>query len=112
MPTHDEEVVGHAKGGLARAAALSEGERREIARKAAAARWGVRATHKGNFKDELGIDVDCYVLDDAQKTAVISQSGMARVLGLAPRGNAFPRFLSSQGMADVVGAELRKTKIR
>lgn len=32
---------------------------------------------------EFGIDVECYVLDDAQKTAMISQSGMARAIGLA-----------------------------
>jgi P63C domain len=107
MTTDDNEPVGRARGGLARAARLSGEAKREIARKAAMARWGARATHKGNFKEELGIDVDCYVLDDAQKTAVISQSGMARVLGLSPRGNAFPRFLSSQGMSEVIGAELR-----
>lgn len=33
---------------------------------------------------------------------------MARAIGLSPRGNAFPRFLTSQGMADFVGAELRE----
>lgn len=98
------------KGGFARAEALAPDERRGIAIKAAAARWGYRATHRGNFKDELGIDVDCYVLDDDQKTAVISQNGMARVLGLSPRGNAFPRFLASQVMAESVSAELR-TKV-
>ncbi len=61
---------------------------------------------KGNFKEHFGIDVDCYVLDDAQKTAVISQSGMGKALGLSVRGNAFPRFLSSKAMADSLGAQL------
>lgn len=49
-----------------------------------------------------------YVLDDAQKTAVISQSGMARALGLSSRGNAFPRFLSSKGMSVALGADVKE----
>ena len=36
-----EELKGKAKGGLARAAALSSEEKKQIARKAADARWGV-----------------------------------------------------------------------
>jgi hypothetical protein len=40
-------------------------------------------------------------------TPVISQTGMARILGLSARGNAFPRFVTSQALADSVGAELR-----
>ena len=76
------QAIGKAKGGLARAAALSGDDRREIAKKAAVARWGLKATHKGNFKDDFGIDVDCYVLNDEQKTAVISQRGMGEAIGL------------------------------
>jgi hypothetical protein len=34
-------------------------------------------------------------LDDARRTAVISQSGMGSALGLATRGNALPRFLAT-----------------
>jgi hypothetical protein len=52
--------------------------------------------------------VDCYVLNDPQKTAVISQRGMGQALGLSLRGNAFPRFLSSKAMAGIVGADLRE----
>jgi hypothetical protein len=98
-------------GGKARAEALSDEQKQEIARRAAVARWGQRpakATHRGNFKEQFGIDVDCYVLDDLQKTAVISQSGMGRALGLSPRGNAFPRFLSSKAMVNAVGAQLHE----
>src|SRR4051794_21197560 len=43
-------VVGRAKGGLARAEALSAEKRQEIARKAATARWSkdmLHATHEG-----------------------------------------------------------------
>jgi P63C domain len=94
-------------GGKARAEILPPERKREIAQKAAIARWGIRAIYKGNFQQELGIDVDCFVLDDVQKTAVISQTGMARALGLSPRGNALPRFLSSKAMV-TVGAELRR----
>jgi hypothetical protein len=103
------EIIGRARGGHARAEVLSPEERTKIARKAAAARWGekpLHASHKGSFKQEFGVDVDCYVLNDAQKTAVISQSGMAGALGLSPRGNAFPRFLASKGMAATLSAQL------
>lgn len=52
------------------------------------------------------MDVECYVLNDPSKTAVISQSGFARALGLSPRGNVLARFTASQAMVDFVGAEL------
>jgi hypothetical protein len=102
--------LGASKGGEARALALSPERRREIARGAIEARWGrlPRATHKGSFKEEFGTDVDCYVLDDAQKTAVISQRGMGGALGLSVSGNAFPRLLASKTMTGIVGAELRQ----
>jgi hypothetical protein len=67
----------------------------------------VKATHRGNFEQQLGIDVECYVLNDSEKTAVISQTGMGKVLGLSARGNAFPRFLATNAMAEAVGADLR-----
>jgi hypothetical protein len=100
-----------AKGGIARAKALSPEKKKEIAEKAAAARWGpkpLQAIRKGNFQEEFGINVDCYVLGDAQKTAVISQTGMAVALGLSPRGSSFPSFINSQAMADSIGSELRE----
>jgi hypothetical protein len=95
------------KGGIARRDALPQARRSAIAKKAALARWGVKATHRGSFKEHFGVDVECYVLDDEEKTAVISQTGMARVLGLSPRGNSFPNFMNSQAMAAHVGGELR-----
>ena len=103
-----EQIVRGKAGGHARAAALEPERLREIAKRAAIARWGATATHKGNFQEEFGIDVECYVLDDPDKTAVISQTGMGRALGLSSRGNAFPRFLATKAMSDVVGAELRQ----
>ncbi len=107
MKTKDEKK---AKGGRARAAALSPEKKREIAMKAAAARWGIlpQATHKGNFKEEFGIDVDCYVLDDASKTAVINQRGMGAALGMGAVGSRLPRLVNSKRISDYVGPELRK----
>jgi len=103
------EPTGRAKGGIARKMALTPERRREIATKAAVARYGsrpLRALKKGNFKEKLGIDADCYVLDDTLKTPVISQTGMAKVLGLSSRGNAFPRFMASNAMVAAAGADL------
>ena len=100
-----EKTTGKA-GGEARAAALSKERMKEIASIAAAKRWGYKAIHKGNFKEEFGMDVECYVLNDATKTAVISQIGMGRAIGLSSRGNALPRFLESKGMQECLGAEL------
>lgn len=99
--------TGRARGGIARRDVLSKKARTAIARKAALARWGAKVTHKGNFKERLGIDVECYVLDDDEKSAVISQTGMARALGLSSRGNALPRFLANKAMSRAVSAELK-----
>lgn len=110
-PVAAKKAVGRAKGGVARAASLSDSKRKEIAKKAAIARWGAkppRATHKGNFQQHFGLDVECYVVDDDKHTAVISQTGMAVALGLSPRGNSFPSFIASQAMAGSVSGELRK----
>lgn len=99
-----------AAGGIARANSLSPTAKSAIAKKAAAARWGdkpAQAIHKGNFKEEFGIDVECYVLQDQKKTAVISQIGMGKVLGLSSRSSSFPRFLSTKAMSKHIGAELK-----
>jgi hypothetical protein len=106
---NDESI--QSQGGKARAASLSDAQRKEIAHKAAAARWSdrpIRASHKGNFITEFGIDVDCYVLDDYQKTAVISQRGMGRALGLPSGGKEFPRFLATKAMSPLLGGEMQE----
>jgi hypothetical protein len=99
-----------AAGGIARANSLSPTAKSAIAKKAAAARWGTKPAqtiHKGNFKEEFGIDVECYVLQDEKKTAVISQIGMGTVLGLSSRSSSFPRFLATKAMAKHIGADLK-----
>jgi hypothetical protein len=104
----EESPEGRAKGGKARAESLSDEARREIAKKAAIARWGPKATHKGNFRSDFGIDVDCYVLDDQQKTAVVSQRGMAEALGLGQGGSRVPRLIKNPRVSPYIGPELRE----
>jgi hypothetical protein len=106
----DDNVTGRARGGVKRAELLSPEERQAIARRGAAARWGekpMQATHKGSFKEQFGIDVDCYVLNDAAKSAFISQRGMAAALGFSSQGGGrFPRFLSGRTIAPYIGLQL------
>ncbi len=111
--------LGAAKGGDARASKLSAERRSEIARTAIQARWeragkipAPKATHKGSFKEEFGIDVDCYVLNDDAKTAVISQRGMGQALGFSPQGGGrLQRFIGGKSIAPYLGLDLlRKLK--
>lgn len=105
----NEEIKGKAKGGLARANALSPERRKEIAEKAAEARWEKLpiSIKKGNFQENFGINVDCYVLNDEHKTAVITQLGMGEVLGLGSGGSRLPRFVSNKTMSEYIWPELR-----
>jgi hypothetical protein len=86
--------------------------RRDIAKNAAIARWGVKppqATHKGNFKEDFGIDVECYVLNDEQKTAVISQRGMGAALGFSTDGGSrLTRFINGKMIASYLGLDLKE----
>lgn len=95
-------------GAVARAAALSPDERSAIAGRAAAARWGLRATHKGNFREKFGIPIECYVLDDPAKTPVISQRGMGEAIGFSKRGSRLAVFVNSQTMDGYIGRDLRE----
>lgn len=107
----ENEPTGKAKGGLARAEKLTPEERSHIAKNAAAARWGVKppqATHKGNFREEFGFDVECYVLDDPQKTAVIHQRGMGAALGFSGQGGGrLTRFINGKTIAPYLGLDLK-----
>lgn len=103
----DEKKVAAAN---ARASALTPEARREIASKAARKRWAkpFKVIHKGNFLKEFSIDVDCYVLDDPNKTAVISQRGMGEAIGFSRRGERLKGFASSKTMETYIGRELRE----
>ena len=107
----DQEVTGRAKGGIRRAENLDPKRRREIAQTAAAARWGpkpLKVIYSGNFQEKFGVDIDCFVLDDVQKTAVISKRGMGQAIGLSRRGDRLTAFVNSRAMQDRVGRELRQ----
>lgn len=98
-----------AKGALKVAANMTPEQKAERGRKGAIARWGApmpKATHKGDFKDELGIPAECYVLDDAKKTAVITQRGMGEILGLGSGGSRLPNFVFNKTMSEYVGQDL------
>jgi hypothetical protein len=105
--------LGASKGGDARASKLTPERRREIARTAIQARWEKagkvplpRATHKGSFQEDFGIDVDCYVLNDGARTAVISQRGMGEAIGLGKGGSRLPVFVKGEKIAPYIGREL------
>lgn len=108
----NKEFTGKAKGAKALADMMSPEERTDRAKKAAIARWGTRApkaTHKGNFQQDFGIDIECYVLDDENKTAVIHQRGMGAALGYGTHsGSRFPRLISGKNIAPYIGPELRQ----
>lgn len=110
-------VPARAAGGTARAAALSSDERREIARKAAKARWArnlPQATHQGalRFGD---IEIEVAVLDNGQR--VITQTGfmagLGRIRPVKGRGRQYyrnsanlPAFLTAQNLKPFVNEDL------
>ena len=108
------------KGGQERARRLSSDERKEIARKAAIARWGddaapvVRATHGSPDRPLTvgAIDIPCYVLEDGRR--VIVQRGMMAALdmkqGTAGRGGGdrLAKFVSTKAIAPFVSDDLRR----
>ncbi|MCU0906066.1 MAG: P63C domain-containing protein [Rhodobacteraceae bacterium] len=71
----------HSKGGRSRADKLTPERRAEIARKAAASRWGTlreAIAHEGSLVIG-GAELACYVLDD--ETRVLSRASFVRAIG-------------------------------
>ena len=99
-----------AKGGVALAKAMTPEERKARAKKGAVARWGAKplqATHTGNFKNDFGIDVDCYVLNDENKMAVISKRGMGSALGYkGDGGSRLAGFIKGRAISQYAGRDL------
>ena len=110
MKQDDKKVTGRAIGAKARSEKLTPEQRSEIARKAALAkhRKPLEAIRKGNFKDDFGFDVECYVLNDDKRTALISQRGMGAALELGEGGSRLKRFVHYQFMQKYIGPELRE----
>ena len=104
----DDKKPKRAAGGRAVAVKMTPEQRAERAKKGAVARWGLKATHKGNFKNEFGIEAECYVLNDVKKTAVITQLGMGVILGLGSGGSRLPRFVFNKTMDEYIWPELRE----
>ena len=104
----DEKKPKRAAGGRAVAKLMTDEQKRARAKKGAISRWGAKATHKGSFKKDFGIDAECYVLDDDKKTAVITQLGMGEMLGLGSGGSRLPRFIFNKTMSEYVWPELRE----
>lgn len=111
MENEKKEVTGRAIGAKARSEKLTPEKRSEIARKAAIARHTankpLEAIRKGNFKEDFGFDVECYVLNDEKRTALISQRGMGAALELGEGGSRLKRFVNYQFMQKYIGPELR-----
>src|SRR5579864_3229501 len=79
-------AVGRAKGGLARMEGTTAKERKDLAKKAAAARWSEdikQATHGDDAHPlKIGdIEIHCYIVDGEER--VLSLGGMVRALGMS-----------------------------
>src|SRR5260370_37122557 len=113
------EPEGKARGGHARAEALSPKQRRAIARRAAAARWDSdvpTATHIGELT--IGdLSLPCAVLPDG--TRVLSQGGVTTAFGPVPGGwqarqraadedaGDLPSFLVAKSLKPFISDDLR-----
>jgi hypothetical protein len=88
----EEAATGRAKGGKARAESLSPEKRKEIATRAAEARWGgdgqiAQATHGSEDHPlKIGdIEIPCYVLEDGRR--VLQQTGLIQSLNMSHGGS-------------------------
>jgi hypothetical protein len=104
-------------GGDARAKSLSKSERKNIAQRAAKARWEAarqladpnripEAICQGDL--QIGsVGIECYVLDNFKR--VIHKRGMAKALGMKSEGgNVFMRAMSRKGLGSEIGEDLRQ----
>ncbi len=104
------------KGGTERAKKLTVEKRREIAKKAAEARWQRNALSKATPEAETDgilrigdVDLDVYVLNDRRR--VINKKAMAKALNLKSEGgNAFLRSMTRPAIQAVM-PEALKNKI-
>lgn len=101
-------------GGKARAQALTQEQRSEIARKGAEALWAVpKATHEGEIELGENISIPCAVLEDG--TRLITQRGMYAALGRYKNPNKTgavvgrPGFLGSANLTPFIPNDLERS---
>lgn len=105
--------------GLARAQSLTKEQRSGIARRAALTRHRKdmpKAIAEGVLR--IGdVDLPCAVLDDVEKTRVLTQNGFLRAIGRHPfaqggRGSAIdnmPPFLRAKNLKDFISSDLERS---
>src|SRR5258708_21567844 len=86
-----EKNLSKAKGGDARALALTKTKKIEIAKQGALARWGERITYEG-ILNLAGYEIPCYVTDKG--TRLLSGRGMQTALRLV---DDYPKSSQSTG---------------
>jgi P63C domain len=109
--------LGASKGGAARAARLTAEERRQIAQRAADARWG-QTVHFAPYSGVItigDIGISCAVFEDG--TRVLSQATVLRALGRNPEKSRRPGrdsaelrapFLSANNLQPFITSELQE----
>lgn len=107
--------TGRARGGAARAERLTAKQRKEIARKAAAARWNTGPLPQAVASTEdrplrlAGVALDAYVLEDG--TRVLSQAGFLGALGRNKRaayraGGEIPPMLQGAAFTEFLTPDI------
>lgn len=114
----DTQITGRAKGGVARAEALSEQEKKQIALKGANARWdeSVEIAKRSGTIEIGDISIPCAVLED--NTRVLSERALTKAFGgkrggshwrrlkQDPTGAYLPIFLSAKNIKPFLNKEL------
>jgi hypothetical protein len=126
----EDKDAGKARGGYARAIALSPEERADIARKAAQARWArsslgpIAAEPGGDEEPEevlepapampiarwrgtlniVGLEVPCYVLDDGQK--IIGRTSATELLTGIKGGGALEKYIAVRALEPFINKDL------
>lgn len=116
-PTDENPVSSKAHGGFARAAALTPAQRKEIASRAAAARWNGEGLPKATNSGVLQIGesrIPCAVLEDGRR--VLSETGITYALlgarsGASRRqkqsGTPLPLFVAPKNLRPFISDEMR-----
>lgn len=108
----DEEVVGRAKGGKARAMALTKEQLSESGRKAAAARWSLpRVEYEGELPLPGIVPMSVANLDDGRR--VVTAKALLEALGRPWKGayqrTGLPSFLDAKNLEPFITEEVRKS---